>query len=86
MKFDRELTRPAKANGAKHGAPMKFTPEKKAQAKKLLKLKRQKTLTRVTKSGKPLVVWRPVHNKIAIAEMVGVSVGTLHNWIAAGMK
>jgi hypothetical protein len=77
-----------KTNGsARLGAPIKFDPAKKREARKLLGMKERRTLSKKSRrTGKPLVVWRPIYSKIEIADMVGVSTGTLHNWIRGGMK
>ena len=92
--FERQLTMErtkagmaaAKVNGAKHGAPLKFTADKKREARAMLKKRKTVILTRKGSNGKPLKVSRAFYSKIEIAAKVGVSTATLHNWVVAGMK
>lgn len=70
----------------KLGAPPKFTQAKKREARDMLKKRERRTLSKKGRNGKPITVWRAVFSKIEVAATVGVSTGTLHNWIRGGMK
>ena len=76
----------ARVNGAKHGAPLKFTAEKKREARTMLKKRKRVILSRKGSNGKPIKAQRAFYSKIEIAAKVGVSTATLHNWVVAGMK
>jgi DNA invertase Pin-like site-specific DNA recombinase len=92
--FERQLTQErtaagmaaAKANGAKHGAPVKFTAAKKKEARKLLKMTEVVTLVKKARGGKTITKRKPIYSKVEVAARIGISPGTLHNWIRDGMK
>jgi DNA invertase Pin-like site-specific DNA recombinase len=92
--FERQLTiertragmQALKERGHKLGATIKFTADKKRQARALLKKMKWVVLTRKDHAGKPLRARRRVYSKIEIAHKLDISIGTLHNWIRDGMK